>query len=921
MYEQYRAIRRAPQLFEQLEIREMLSLTPIAGDWDSDGIDTIGYYDCNAGEFLIRNENTPGFAEMSVRFGPTASTLLPIAGDWDGDGDDSVGLYDPVAGTFSLKNDLLPGPADTTFRFGPKNSTMVPVAGDWDGNGTDGVGLYDAIGGDFFLNNTFVAGPADIHHRFGPKAVGWLPIAGDWDDDSVDTVGLYDFVTGTFYLENSFLPGPADITFGFGPPAAMFTPVAGDWDGVGIETVGLHDPATNISFLQNSHTGGPADIEVLVTPSLNPAPIPNSNVSAAGAQLDAIEVNTLLERAAAASASEDAIIAVVDRNGRILGVRAEQGVLDEFDDDLDGDPTTNPEDLVFAVDGAVAKARTAAFFANGDPENGPSGTATPLTSRLVRFVSQSTITEREIDSNPNSADPTVRGPGFVAPIGLGGHFPPEIAHTPPVDLFAIEHTNRDGTVHPGLDGVRGTPDDIVLDQRFNADAAFIPTGQELLPPDSYGFESGLFPDAQARGIATLPGGIPLFRDTDADGVGDTLVGGIGVFFPGENGYASHEQGFVPGTGQTEFELTNAPLVLESEWIAFAAAGGSLGADAPVGTLDGVAPVADLDIPFGRLTLVGIELEVVGPHPDGPWQIAEVGIQVSPGGDSTSGQNLPLLNPDSVPLFTKDGQIAPEGWIVLPHGSAVDNLTAADVQRIIAQGIAEAMQVRAAVRLPASNRTRMIFAVTDTEGNVLGLYRMQDATIFSADVAVAKARNTAYYADPFAIQDEDRVDDDIPQNGFPNLEPGIAFTNRTFRFLAEARFPDGVEGSGGGPFSILNDPGTDPATAENTGAPAPAAAHTSVLGFDAFNPGRNFRDPDNIANQNGIVFFPGSTPIYKDGVLVGGLGVSGDGVDQDDVVTSFAAEGFLPPDAVTRADEVEVRGVRLPYFKFLRNPEG
>ena len=60
----------------------------------------------------------------------------------------------------------------------------------------------------------------------------------------------------------------------------------------------------------------------------------------------------------------------------------------------------------------------------------------------------------------------------------------------------------------------------------------------------------------------------------------------------------------------------------------------------------------------------------------------------------------------------------------------------------------------------------------------------------------------------------------------------------------------------------------------------------MLGYDAFNPGTNFRelnDPNAVVgNQNGVVFFPGSTPLYKNGVLVGGLGVSGDGVDQDDV---------------------------------------
>ena len=55
---------------------------------------------------------------------------------------------------------------------------------------------------------------------------------------------------------------------------------------------------------------------------------------------------------------------------------------------------------------------------------------------------------------------------------------------------------------------------------------------------------------------------------------------------------------------------------------------------------------------------------------------------------------------------------------------------------------------------------MVIAVADTAGNVLGLFRMPDATVFSIDVAVAKARNTAYYADPTALQKADKVDDDL-----------------------------------------------------------------------------------------------------------------------------------------------------------------
>jgi hypothetical protein len=188
--------------------------------------------------------------------------------------------------------------------------------------------------------------------------------------------------------------------------------------------------------------------------------------------------------------------------------------------------------------------------------------------------------------------------------------------------------------------------------------------------------------------------------------------------------------------------------------------------------------------------------------------------------------------------------------------------------------------------------------------------------------VAKARNVAYYDDPAALQPQDQVDDD--NNGVPDVPAGTAFTNRTFRYLASPFFPTGVDGTRPGDFSILNDPGINPETAENVGAPRPFTDYTSVLGFDAFNPATNFRELDDpnvvVGNQNGVVFFPGSTPLYKDGVLVGGFGVSGDGVDQDDVVTFGGSGEFRPrPDGeILRADETFVRGVRLPYQKFSRN---
>jgi hypothetical protein len=122
--------------------------------------------------------------------------------------------------------------------------------------------------------------------------------------------------------------------------------------------------------------------------------------------------------------------------------------------------------------------------------------------------------------------------------------------------------------------------------------------------------------------------------------------------------------------------------------------------------------------------------------------------------------------------------------------------------------------------------------------------------------------------------------------------GTAVTNRTIGFGAQPFFPPGIDGSAAGPFFNLY---------------TQDVANPCTQGFQAPNP-----------NQSGIVFFPGSEPLYINGVLVGGLGVSGDGVDQDDFVTAGGGVGFEAPPSI-RADQVIIDGVRLPYLSFPRNP--
>ena len=151
---------------------------------------------------------------------------------------------------------------------------------------------------------------------------------------------------------------------------------------------------------------------------------------------------------------------------------------------------------------------------------------------------------------------------------------------------------------------------------------------------------------------------------------------------------------------------------------------------------------------------------------------------------------------------------------------------------------------------------MAIAVADLDGTIIGLRRMADSTVFSVDVAATKARNMVYF------NSQSRTDADLSQ-----VPIGTAVTNRTISFGAQPLFPPGINGSSDGPFYNLY---------------LQDIQNPCTQGFQS--------GPPNV-NKSGIVFFPGSAGLYRNGALVGGLGVSGDGVDQDDYVTSGATDRF------------------------------
>ncbi len=110
------------------------NIIPLSGNWNGgDTIDGIGLYDPDAGTFYLRNDPaTSGGADLTIRFGPRPSTLLPVVGDWDDDGIATIGLYNPLNGTFLLRDTNTAGAADSTFRFG--SSGLTPISGNFNGD-------------------------------------------------------------------------------------------------------------------------------------------------------------------------------------------------------------------------------------------------------------------------------------------------------------------------------------------------------------------------------------------------------------------------------------------------------------------------------------------------------------------------------------------------------------------------------------------------------------------------------------------------------------------------------------------------------------------------------------------------------------------------------------------------------------------
>jgi uncharacterized protein GlcG (DUF336 family) len=292
------------------------------------------------------------------------------------------------------------------------------------------------------------------------------------------------------------------------------------------------------------------------------------------------------------------------------------------------------------------------------------------------------------------------------------------------------------------------------------------------------------------------------------------------------------------------------------------------------------------------------------------------------------------------------------------------LTAADVRKILVNAHQLNAKLRAQIRKDRPQQSQVTVAVVDLNGNLLGAFRTADAPVFGYDVAVQKARSSAFFSRTDASILLATLGGDFANHMIAaqdlgvNFDGSIAISARTIGAIARPNLPDGIPGNLRGPLSALP---RDTFSVFNTGlqtalllekvggfvgdfatevanngggdageAAALAAFANGTIGGGAVS-GTN-TTPTGLPAQafaNGLQIFSGGVPLYKNGRLVGAIGVSGDGIEQDDFVAFAGAKGFQQFGAnVRRADQVVLRtpavggkGIRLPYVKLPRTPFG
>jgi uncharacterized protein GlcG (DUF336 family) len=560
----------------------------------------------------------------------------------------------------------------------------------------------------------------------------------------------------------------------------------------------------------------------------------------AAPQLTQEEVEQIFAQATtrAAQLQQGAVIAVVDREGFLLGLWDVGGNLPRTLVPFSFALPDNVLKQYGIAGGAITRAMTAAFLSSNQ---------NAFTSRTAGFIIQQHF------------PPGIRNTGTGPLVGVG------------LSSLFFSDVNTVKLIPPGFNGALPVAPNV-------SPGSPIGRAPDVHDPGVPG-RGGVFPLAS---LNDSPGGVPLYK-------GGELVGGVGV--TGDGGPTNLLPAAAIFLKQTQKNATSGFKTGADTDEEIALAGQSKFRPSPT-------------ILASNVLINGIRIPYVN---DEPSKIRDV-TDVQPLGTTGNPVDIPIPLTPLVQSGFPQASPAPYPYEIATFGgfegeirfplrddplmhvkgrekiNGAERLSKGDVGEIINGAASRADQTRAGIRLPIGTKMKVFISVVSNPAKagdrpeILGVFRTGEATVFSWDVAVQKARTAVF---------------------FSNRQ--LAMSARSVGFLSQRYYPPGLDGHPHGPLfgfqeavSLRQRPVAD----QKKGA---------------------FPFPGNPNLPNGITIFPGGFPLYRNGQLVGGIGISGDGVDQDDIVAASGCANYLAPRNI-RADTYTYRGARLPYAKFPRDPE-
>jgi uncharacterized protein GlcG (DUF336 family) len=451
------------------------------------------------------------------------------------------------------------------------------------------------------------------------------------------------------------------------------------------------------------------------------------------------------------------------------------------------------------------------------------------------------------------------------------------------------------------------------------------------------------PHRSPLGLAADPGGFPLYKS-------GTPVGGVGVISDANYSF--------------DADISDRDTDAD-ELIALAAAASLAAPDArranhiavdgrslrfSDGTPGDLQSDPNNAAPFASINNIAGTLQAV------PGYVSATTRPGTAFGQPASGIRPDTLDYTGLDAFVLVDNVNAERFRPMAGTDGAGALTAAEVQAILSQALVVANRSRAQIRQPSGSQARVTISIVDSNGVILGIVRTRDAPVFGIDVSLQKARTAAFFSSANAAASLNGVPAATYLNGglvvlrkeplaqyvtavrsFLGLptalaDGAVAFSDRAGGNLSRPFFPDGVTGNPHGPFSKPQGQWSPFSTGlqldlvynaivQHVGFVAGAVANdvpANCTGIDGFD--NNFALAGVISPlANGTQIFPGSVPIYRGSQLIGGIGVSGDGVDQDDMIAFLgvheaAAAGGSYSNATPnmRADTLVPLGTRLRY---------